>query len=259
MKISGPAILTIGVCVALIAVGFAYFFHWAPNTAEAGYAQEFEALLDTEIAKEAQAQRRVDDARAKVMELSDQWQAVVAQKTPPEELSKGGISLGVNPYQLTVDAPKFRDSLQRRVNQQLKVGGVTVVQGPRIPDPTTDSNSILASYFNYPAATFPVCVFNLGTVTVRGNYDQISRNIRSWANVQGYMAVADNPVITGTSPRLTATYALTIVAYVRGQELPPVLASAAPAAAGTAGAAPFGAPGDPGGPPDTGEQGAEER
>ena len=258
MKISGPAILTIGVCVALIAVGFAYFFHWAPNTTEAGYAQEYEALLDAEIAKEPQAQARVDDARAKVMELSDQWQAVVAQKTPPAELSKGGISLGVNPYQLTVDSPKFRDAMQRKVNQQLKTGGVTVVQGPRIPDPTTDSNSILASYYNYPAATFPVCVFNLGTVTIRGNYDQISRNIRSWANVQGYMAVADNPVISGTSPRLTATYALTIVAYVRGQELPPVLASAAPAAAGAGAGAPFAGGGRPSD-LETGDQGAEER
>jgi hypothetical protein len=239
MRSIGISILIVGICVALISLAFAYFFHVQPNQQEKEYAVQFKSQLEAEIAKRGAAQARLDDARAKVMELSDSWQAIVAEKTPPIGIGNGGIDLSVNPYQLAVDSPKFRDSLQRKVNAQLKVGGVNVVNGPLIPNPTQDAGSLLASFYNYPAANFPVCVFNLGTVTVRGSYDQISRNIRSWSNVKGYMAVADNPVIVGTSPRLTATYALTIVAYVRGDQLPATMPGAAPA----------GAPGAPAGIP----------
>lgn len=81
----------------------------------------------------------------------------------------------------------------------------------------------MAGYFNYPAMGHPVAVFNLGTITVRGTFSQISDNIRSWTNMPNYLAVADGLQITGTSPVMTGTYNLTVVAFVRGKKIAPAV------------------------------------
>jgi hypothetical protein len=256
MKLSPISIFLLGLMVAVIAIGYGLFQNFIPNTRDAATYKAWGEKLDVEGNKMNAAIKRVEDAKALVKETSDKWQVTVASKTPPASVSAGGINVAVNPYDLTVDSIVFRDSVQRSVNRQLKSGGVTVIQGPTVPAPTDDPETILSSYYNYPGTAYPVSIFDLGQVTVRGNFSQISENIRSWSRMPNYLAVADGLIITGTAPDLTATYNVTLVAFVRGKKIgAPVemarqkaQAASAPAGVPVGGAAPGGAvtPGAPG-------------
>ena len=131
---------------------------------------------------------------------------------------------------MTHKVRKFRDEVQRDVNRQMRKGGVLVINGPTVPMPPEDPAAVVASYFNYPAANTPVAIFDLGQVTIRGTFDQIAANIQAWSDMPNYLAVADGLSISGTSPNLTATYNVSVLAFLRGKELAPDTAFVAPAA-----------------------------
>ncbi len=245
MKISPWVWLVVGISVAVIALSFSLFQHVLPNQEQAKKFTEWGEKLAAEEAKMPQAKKRLEDAKALVAETSDEWQRVIAARTPPQSVSGGGINLQVNRYQLTVDSLYFRDSVQRAVNRQIKSGGVLVISGPRVENPPETPEEIMPTYFNYPTTKFPVSIFDLGTVTVRGTWDQISENVRSWTRMPNYLAVADGLQVTGTSPNLTATYNLSIVAFIRGKKLAPEVGAGAAALASNQGA-PAGVPGLPG-------------
>jgi hypothetical protein len=190
-----------------------------------------------------QAKKRVALAEQMVREREAAWSAIVATRTLPATLGEGGINLNQNSWQLVIDARKYRNNAQRAVNAQLKKGGVTVVNGPAVPFPDETAPTILANYFNYPAVPFPVVIFDLGTVTVRGNYSQISSHIRSWSTIPNYLAVTDGLQIVGTSPQLTATYNLSVVGYIEVDALYPAVPEGGGAAQGPGG----GGGGRPGG------------
>lgn len=243
MKLSPITIILIGVAVGLSALSFAFFWYWTPNRTEAGYYRELRTALDTEIRKRSALERNYDEVEQRKVNLENQWRQIVATRTPGGTLAQGGIDLNVPGWQLTVDARKYRNNVQRAVNAQLLRGGVKVLDpAPFVPEPSDASATILAEYFNYPAYQFPVVVFNLGTVTVQGTYEQIMNHVRSYKNMPRYLAVVHNLALTGTSPTLTATYDLSIVGFIRAKTtFPPV-----PQDAG--GAATASAPGGPGGP-----------
>lgn len=253
MKLSGATYFVIGLAIALIAIGYALFQSFLPNMAQAGMYTAWGEQLQTEANKQSQATKRVENAKKLVEEKSNEWQQVVATKTPPADVAQGGINLAANQYQLTIDVRKFRDSVQRAVNAQVKKGGVLVVSGPRVEDPPEEAGQVLPVYFNFPTTPYPVAIFDLGTVTVRGTWDQIQANVKAWSNMPNYLAVADGLALTGTSPNLTATYNVTVVAFARGKKVAPDIAAVTTAAAGTglpgaAGAgAPAGIPTRPGG------------
>lgn len=258
---SGWVWLVLSVAISLVILSYALFMWWIPKNAYAAQLDDYTQKLTTEANKLPRAQAKLKKAQEDVQKKAQEWQAVVAQKTPPESLAGGGIDLSVNPYQLTVDARKFRDSVQRAVNAQVRKGGITVVSAPEVPTPTDDPGTILADFFNYPAARFPVCVFELGEITVRGSYSQISNHISGWSAMPDYLAVASGLTLSGTSPELTATYNLVVVAFLKGEQMSvpvpsgaaaggPTAMAGAPAAGGMPprGAAPQGPPpGVPGG------------
>jgi len=253
MKIGALPIFLIGLAVGVIALSYAFFREWQPNKTETRYYQELRQLREAEGAKLADAEKRVEDAKAMVNEKAAEWRTVVQQHTPPPALSRGGINLAVNAWQLTVDARAFRNNVQRALNAQVRKGGITVVNGPTVPFPEEEATSVVANYFNYPAIPFPVVIFDLGAVTVQGTYDQIAANVRSWSRMPGYLAVADGLALTGTSPALTGTYNLSLVGYIRGDRVyPAVPAGAAPqdgaGGGGLAGPAGLGGGGRGGGP-----------
>lgn len=226
---SGWVWLVLSVAISLVILSYALFMWWIPKNAYAAQLDDYTQKLTTEANKLPRAQAKLKKAQEDVQKKAQEWQAVVAQKTPPESLAGGGIDLSVNPYQLTVDARKFRDSVQRAVNTQVRKGGITVVSAPEVPTPTDDPGTILADFFNYPAARFPVCVFELGQITVRGSYSQISNHISGWSAMPDYLAVASGLTLTGTSPELTASYNLVVVAFLKGEQMSvPVPSGAAP-------------------------------
>ena len=251
MKLSFWTIIIMAISVAFAILAFGYFQQFAPTqTAIANY-NAYREQLEREANKRGAADRRVLDAQREVAKADNVWRGYVATRTPETDVSRGGISLAVNEYQLSVDTQKFRNSIQRAVNAQVKKGGVKVISPEvRGPADTDGTSGLLAEYYNYQTIGFPVVIFDLGTVTVTGTYDQIMANVRSYKTMPRYLAVTDGLVISGTSPHLTGTYNLSIVGFIRGKEVFPSVA-----AAGAAGAAGAVAPGRPGGGPPAGPVG----
>lgn len=229
MKISPWVWLVVSIMMSLIVLSYAYFHKFAYNMEEANMLNKQAEALQTEAAKMPQARKKVEDARAEVAKLVDEWQQIVRVKTPPSNLRDGGIDLSVNPYQLTVDSRKYRDSLQRAVNRQVLRGGVKVEAGPRVPDPSVEPAQVMSGFFNYPAVPYPVVILELGQVEVTGTYQQITANVRSWASMPNYLAVASNLAIDGTGSTLHATYNVALVGYMRGQQISALLPDQIPA------------------------------
>lgn len=237
MKLSPLTVYIVGICI-VFAAAMVSLSMYLPNIEEARNFNEHANALIDEADKQAAANKKVEKAIADVTKMQEDWQKVVLVKTPPVGVERGGINLAANRWQLTNDSVKFRDSIQRAVNAQMRRGGVTVVAGATIPPPPATASQIV-EYYNYPAIKFPVLIFDLGQITVRGTYSQILQNVRSWSNMPNYLAVADGLQITGTTPTMTGRYNLSIVAYIRGDKIAPPVPEG--------GAAPGGAPGTPAG------------
>jgi hypothetical protein len=220
MKLSPITVYILGLAVAVIALSYGLFYQFIPNSKEASNYAERREELEQEASKLTSAKNRVKAATELVKAKASQWQAVVATRTPPKTLSEGGISLAVNPYQLAVDTRIYRNNLQKAINQQVTAGGVKVLSGPAVPGPGADEpvTTLLANFYNYPAVGYPVVVRDLGTVTVEGTIEQIYANIRAWRRMPHYLAVADGLRLTGTAPKLTGTYTLSIVGYIRAKD-----------------------------------------
>lgn len=235
MKLSPLTIFLIFLSVGLAALSFGFFQKWMPNKQESGFYQEYVNQLQTEADKMPQARRRRKTAEEMVNLEAQKWQTVVAAHTPTASLATGGIDVSVPGWQLAVDARRFRNSVQLALNKQLKRGGVKVITGPEIPEPSDSALNIVSSYFNYPAIPFPVVIYDLGAVTVEGTYEQIMANVRSWSNMPNYLAVADGLRLDGTSPILTGTYSVSMVGFIRGKEIFPMLPEMASGQAGAGG------------------------
>lgn len=236
MKMGAAPALSIGVGLGLIFLGFG-LREYLPNIQDRDFHRTVAEATEAEANKLPAAKKRLERAKEIVQEKANDWQEVVAARTPPNSLAAGGIDMSVNAWQLVVDTPKFRNSIQNAVNRQVKTGGVEVLNGPRVPSPDMNGSTIVANYFNYPAIPFPVVIFDFGTITVRGTYAQIMENVRSWSDMPNYLAVADGLAINGTAPILTGTYNLSMVGYIRGDKIFPTVpeGGAAPAAGGAAG------------------------
>lgn len=252
-KLSHWTWIWIGLSISLAALSYGYFQHWSPNMAEKKSFDEQKEKLEAIVSLRGRAQTRVNDVSKEVIAASDQWSDIVLQKTPQQGLRNGGIDLSVNPWQLVVDAPKFRDSIQAAVNRQVRTGGIKVITAPTIRPFSQDATSILAADFNYPALSYPIMFFDLGTITVRGTMQQIMANFESWANMPNYMAVSHGLRFNGTSPVLTGTYQVSMVAYIRSDKVGAAVPEGpAPSGGGSGGGGMgggLGAPGGPGGGP----------
>lgn len=212
-RLSGWVWLVTGVCLGIAVVCYGLFQFYQPNMEEAKLIEDYAGELRTEAGKLKQAEKRQQKAIEYVESVANELRAVLDKKTAN---GTGFIDLGVDPFTLTMTAPAFRDKVQTAVNRQIKTGGVEVVNGPLIPFPDTDPATLMQSYFNFTRLPFPVVIFDLGTITVTGTYAQIVANVEGWTNMPDYFAVADGLVLTGTSPKLTATYAVSIVGFLPG-------------------------------------------
>ncbi|MDR3691707.1 MAG: hypothetical protein P4L46_20175 [Fimbriimonas sp.] len=220
-------------CIGFLSWGI--FWQMIPNNAEVKLLDKATEDNKAQAEMMPQAKKRVEQAKQMVDAKAKAWAAYVATRTPGTSLKDGGIDLSVNPWQLVVDTPKFRDSIQRAVNEQVKKGGIKVVTAPLVPlvDSSIPANQILDSFYNYPSIKFPVVIFDFGTVTVQGTYKQIMDNVRAYKSMPHYLAVADGLRIDGTSPNLTGTYNLSIVGFIRTKTIAPAVnEGAATSAAG---------------------------
>lgn len=244
MKFRPLSILLLGFAVAVVALSYGLFFHYMPNMEEKKDYEDYKAQLDDVISKEKQAVKRVLDARKQVEASMAAWSAIVNTRTPSTRLSDGGINLGVTAWQLPVDARIYRNSVQKMINKQLQVGGVKLPNGgPFIAPLGEDQSEVLAS-LNYPAYAFPVAIYELAGITVEGTYDQIMANYQGWGRVDRYIAMPDGLTIAGTSPKLTATYNVIVLGFIRAKEIYPpapdaVLAGGANAGPGARGGGGF--------------------
>lgn len=243
-KLSAWVWLVAGVFIGLTILSYAYFQFYQPDTTEAGYVRDYVEKLEAEGRKLPATEKRIENAVAQVEAIAERWRQVSEAKSQGGE---GFIDLNQDPLSLSVNVANYRNKVQNAVNRQLRVGGVTVVNGPLVPQPSNDPTALLTSYFNVPRLPFPVVLFELGTVTVRGSFDQIARNMQAWTSMKDYFAVVDGLSISGTSPELTATYSVVIVGFLPGEVSGPLGAPVATGPAGTAASAGGGAGGGMGG------------
>ena len=245
MKLSAGIWILWGFCIFICCI-IGGWVVYQPNEGEAKARRANKEVADGESDKKPRAQKRLKDAVALVEKEVGVWQGIVAQKTPPTSVPAGGIDISENGAQLVVDSGHYRNSLQAAVNHQVKVGGIKLLsQGPIVTDPGESPSTILAQYYNYPAIPFPVVIFDFGTVSVEGTYEQIMANVRGWKNMPNYLAVADGLRLEGTSPHLQGTYSLSLVGYIRTKTLFPTLPEI-PGSASTGAGGGF-APGAPAG------------
>ncbi len=212
-KLSGWVWIVTGIFIGLTLLSYGYFQFYEPDTKEAAMVTAYGAQLQAEGRKEPLTDKRIENAILRVQEAADQWRMIAEAKTRG---GSGFINLAQDPLALTVNAPSYRDKVQIAVNRQVRAGGVTVVNGPLIPQPGNDPTNLLNTYFNYSTLFYPVVLFEPGTVTVRGTFEQIARNVQAWSEMRDYFAVVDGLVVTGTAPELTATYNLVLLGYIPG-------------------------------------------
>lgn len=222
MKIGAMPIFSIGLGLFLVFAGFG-LREYIPNMEDAKNRAAAADKFEAEAAKLGKAKQRLESAKEIVQAKADEWQKIVAARTPPKSLGAGGIDLNVHAWQLVVDSRKFRDSIQIAVNNQVKQGGVRVINGPSIPEPDVDATRIVSAYYNYPAIPFPVVIFDLGAITVQGTYEQIKQNVMGWSSMPNYLAVASGLSLQGTGEVLTGTYSVSMVGYIRGDKIFPVV------------------------------------
>lgn len=249
MKISAYSIILLGLAIGLVVLSYGWFQHWVPNQTEAKYWRDNVEQLKTEIGKSPAAVKRFEKAVADRDVKVAAWQKFVATNTPPSTLPNG-IDLSVDPWKLAIDARVFRNSAQRQLNSQLRVGGVKVVSGPEIPWPSPNDTSLLATYFNDAAFNYPIVIWELGQVHVQGTYKQITDNVRAWSRMRGYLAVVDGLEISGTSGTsgpLDGTYNLVLVGFLKGRSFFGIVNEGATPASKTIGGG-GGGPGGPGAP-----------
>ncbi len=223
MKLTPLTILILGFCISAVILAVGYCNYWAPKTAEAANYNGLRDKLQAEGNKLPRQKKNVQDATQITQAAAQEWQSIVVRKTPPNNVSEGGINLAVNRWYLVNDAVRFRNRIQMDVNRQLKVGGVKVLSAPTVPAFPDNPLTIVEEGFGYPRLGFPARVYDFGTVTVEGTMAQIRTNVESWSNMPKYLAVVDALRIDGTPPRLTATYNLSMLIYIRSKDVfPPV-------------------------------------
>jgi hypothetical protein len=248
----------IGISLSLVVLSLSFIRYWMPNDEEAKMKIANANALIEEANKGKKVAKKKLEAVVAIRKAEQDWIPYVETRTPIADVASGGINVNVNPMKLLLDTKRYRNNVQRAINKQLLYGGVVVVSGPEIPgvSDSDDPNALLASYYNYPAVPFPVNIYDLAPVTIRGSYDQIMKHVRAWATIPRYLAVAHNLAITGTAPTLTATYDLSVVGYVRYDgvyaPVPLVTGGGAGGSASVGGGSSFGRPG--GGPPSGGRQ-----
>ena len=228
-----------GISFSLIVLSVGLFRYWLPGNEDARMRVENYNAHVAEIKKRDQAIKKKEKAVADVMLAEKQWAPFAVAHTPLQDTTNTGININVNAYQLLLDTKRYRNSVQRALNKQILSGGVKVLSCPRIPGVSDDEapNTILASYYNYPAVPFPVVIYDLGQVQVQGTYEQIVANVRAWKSMPRYLAVTHNLAITGTAPVLTATYDLSMVGFIRYDGIFAPVPDAGGASGGAAGGA----------------------
>lgn len=245
------------VLMLMIFTGF-YFLKIRPELAEVNMYADKSQELNGIISKPSQdkAVERVREAMSMVRDAEVQWKQVASWRTP----SFGTLNMTPNRWQLVVNTRRWHGKAEADLNRWARRGGVTVVSPARllVPYPTDQPNDLVQFYFNYPALPFPVAIWDIGTVTVQGTWDQIMQNVRSWSLIPGYIVSVRGLSVTGTGSRLTGTYALTAVVYVNtpyvsggpaeGGAVPQLGGDAAAAGGNNQNTGTMGRPGQGGGP-----------
>jgi hypothetical protein len=201
------------VLMAIIFAGF-WFLKINPEREEIHYYAAKSLELDAIISQDSRnrAVERVRNALQQVRDAEIAWKQVTSWRTP----AAGTFNMTPNRWQLVVNARRWHGKVENDLNRWVRRNGVTLVNPPRllVPYPTDQPNELVQYYFNYPALPFPVTIWDIGTVTVQGTWDQIMQNVRSWSTIPGYIASVRGLSLTGTGSRLQGTYGLTVVAYV---------------------------------------------
>ncbi|MEO7453602.1 MAG: hypothetical protein ABIV13_02430 [Fimbriimonadales bacterium] len=213
-RLSALTYVIVGVVLMAMIFGGFWFLKIRREKEEIGYYAKKSAELDVINSQDSQnrAVERVRNAMQQVRDAEVAWKQVTSWRTP----AAGTFNMTPNRWQLVVNTRRWHGRAEADLNRWVRRNGVTMTSPARllVPYPTDQPNDLVQFYFNYPALPFPVAIWDMGTITVQGTWDQIMQNVRSWSTIPGYIASVRGLSITGTGSRLQGTYGLTVVVYV---------------------------------------------
>jgi hypothetical protein len=109
-----------------------------------------------------------------------------------------------------------------------------VSQNFQVPAPPSDPNAVARKVFTFP----------MGQVVVSGRFNDILNHAERW-NRFDRLALVTGLALTGNSPRLNGSYAVTVYEFTQADKVGPAIPQATPSTGGF----PGGDMGFPGGPP----------
>ena len=242
-KITQQQVYIIGVVLILITGAILYFTLIKPTDEETAAMQARYDTAKTTADKMPTAKADRAKAERKVAEAQAKWRRYDVQFMPNIDVSN--LLTGVQQLwkeEVYVLGPKVRRFLYNDKTIQVVQDGITV------PAPPSDPNAV-----NHKSFTF-----DLGTVAVAGNFNEILSHASRW-NKFDRLVLMDNLTLSGNSPRLIGQYTLRAFEFTHNTDKPgPAIPQASSSTAGGfgGGGGGFGGPppgfGGPGGPPSDG-------
>src|SRR3954447_18119263 len=108
MKLGFLSIFSIGLAIATIILSYTYFWIYEPTMEDAANQENQARLLQKEANFLPRSYKQKLDAAVAVNRAYDDWQKIVATKTPPDNLQSRVINMGVNAWQMVIDVRIFR-------------------------------------------------------------------------------------------------------------------------------------------------------
>ncbi|GAB4458054.1 MAG: hypothetical protein OHK0029_18730 [Armatimonadaceae bacterium] len=203
-KITQWQVWIIGVVLSIIAAVIIYFMLWKPGFEQKAQEQQRYDAAKAIADQRPTFERQLREAKVKVAKAEADWRRYDRALMP--DINVSNLITAMQQLwreQIKVLGPKVEKFL-------LSDKSVQVVQGNiALPPPPTDPNAVNQKAF----------VYDLGNVTVVGNFRDILEHVKRW-NSFDRLVLADGLTLSGNSPRLAGTYNLRAFIFTHGTDKP---------------------------------------
>jgi hypothetical protein len=203
-KITQLQVWIIGLVLSIISGVLIFFLLIKPaNEEKAAADARYETAHQTAVL-EPQKQNELKVAKANVVQAQANWNRLDRQLMPDIDVSN--LYRGMRQLwneQIKVLGPRVEKYL--RADKSVQIVSANI----QLPPPPTDPNAVNRKAF----------VYDLGSVTVMGNFEEITRHVERW-NKFDRLVLADGLTLQGNSPRLFGTYTLRLFVFPHGTDKP---------------------------------------
>jgi hypothetical protein len=203
-KITQLQVWIIGLVLSIISGVLIFFLLIKPANDETQSANQRIETARPTAAQEEQKKRDLVKAKQDVVKAERGWDLI--DRTIMPDINVTNLYRGMRQLwneQLKVLGPRTEKFL--RADKSVQIVSANI----QLPPPPTDPNAVNRKAF----------VYDLGTVTVMGNFEEITRHVERW-NKFDRLVLADGLTLQGNSPRLFGTYTLRLFIFPHGTDKP---------------------------------------